>query len=430
MKDRIKNSLLICILLFLCIFLWQSKFNFFHFIPLNATPAKKEKPTFNNHTWFSGEYQKQYEEFFNEEFGFRSLLVKFNHEIDFLCFKRAHASWVIVGKNNYIYESGYIDAYYGRDFIGEEKIHDYLRKIKQIQDTLKKRNKLFLLVFAAGKASFYPEFIPDKFKTKDQPTNYKVFSATAKELQIDCIDFNKFFMEQKGKSKYPLYPQYGIHWSNYGAVNAFDSIVHYTENKLSISLPKLTIQSYNVTDTLRSPDNDLIQGMNLLWQPPSAFKMAYPNYTIKYDSTKQKKLNSLVVSDSFWWYIYGLGLQDSIFKRAEFWYYNKEMHPNLSTVPLNVINSNYFDRLRNSDVIILMHTEATLSKFGNGFVDMCYETFCQKQDTIKEKIQRKRELLVRNGTIFSEIKKRAKDQNIPLDTAIYLNAKWMVENKK
>ena len=428
MQRYIKNSLFICILLFLFVFLCQYKLNFVHLKPLNGASAKKEKPALSINSWFSGEYQKQFEDFFNEEFGFRTVLVKLNHEIDFLCFKKAHAAWVIVGKKNYIYESGYIDAYYGKDYIGEEKINNYLRQIKQIQDTLKKRNKLFLLVFAPGKASFYPEFIPDKYKTDIHPiSNYKAFSKKAEELHLDYIDFNSYFMAQKDKSKYPLYPQYGIHWSSYGAVNAFDSILHYTEKKLSVLLPQLTIHSFDYTDTLRDADNDLVQGMNLLWKPHT-FKMAYPNYTTTYDSTKHKKLNSLVISDSFWWQIYGAGLPKSIFANYNFWYYNKEMYPESSGILLHVGNADYYTRLRNTDVIILMHTEATLARFGFNFVDMCYQTFCQKQDTIKEKIQQSREAIVKTPDWFNKVKKSAEEKNIPIDSEIYLNAKWMAEH--
>ncbi len=35
-------------------------------------------------------------------------------------------------------------------------------------------------------------------------------------MGINHIDFNSYFVQNKGKSKYPLYPQYGIHWSYCG----------------------------------------------------------------------------------------------------------------------------------------------------------------------------------------------------------------------
>src|SRR5207253_3372882 len=130
----------------------------------------------------------------------------------------------------------------------------------------------------------------------------------------------------KEKSKYPLYPQYGIHWSNYGAVKAFDSITSYIEHKLHVNLPDLRISSIKTPDTLQPADDDLITSMNLLWQPKT-YKMAYPVFKVFYDSLVHKKLNSLVVADSYWWQIYGFGLHTNTFKANDFWYYNIGVYP-------------------------------------------------------------------------------------------------------
>ena len=133
MKNAVKHILFfipLCLLLFT---IWQQHYNYFHIKPLNGSFAKKESPVFSWDTWFSGTYQHDKEADKNENFGFRNFFVRLNHQIDFSIFGQARASGVIVGKENYLYEQGYIDAYYGKDFIGYNKVTEYLKKIKQIQ---------------------------------------------------------------------------------------------------------------------------------------------------------------------------------------------------------------------------------------------------------------------------------------------------------
>ena len=66
---------------------------------------------------------------------------------------------VVIGKENYLYEKGYIDAFFGVDFIGHDSIAISAYKLKMIQDTLAKLNKTLLIILAPGKGDFFPEYI-------------------------------------------------------------------------------------------------------------------------------------------------------------------------------------------------------------------------------------------------------------------------------
>ena len=101
--------------------------------------------------------------------------------------------------------------------------------MKFISDTLQKLNKQLLFVFAPGKASFYPEYIPDKYLTQKGITNYQIFLEGIKQRGINHIDFKKWFSDNKYKSKYPLYPQHGVHWSTYGTALVTDSLIKKIE---------------------------------------------------------------------------------------------------------------------------------------------------------------------------------------------------------
>lgn len=115
--------------------------------------------------WLSGEYQAEKEKKVNETFGFRATCIKNNNQIAFSFFKRTDVSEIVIGKDDYLYEGRYITSYYGRDFLCDRAILHRMQKLKFIQDTLTKLNKTLIFVLTPSKASFYPQYMPDQWKS-------------------------------------------------------------------------------------------------------------------------------------------------------------------------------------------------------------------------------------------------------------------------
>jgi hypothetical protein len=193
-------------------------------------------------------------------------LVRLNNQISYAFFNKANAKTVVIGKNNYLYEENYIKAYFGSDFIGSDSILHQVQKLKFIADTLARLNKDLILVFAPGKASFFPEYIPQKYLKQRKETNFESYLKFAKENNLNLIDFNSFFRSQKGISQFPLYPKYGIHWSYYAACFATDSIAKYIELIRQIDIRDIIWDKITI-EPARNGDNDIMVGMNLLFEP-------------------------------------------------------------------------------------------------------------------------------------------------------------------
>jgi hypothetical protein len=371
---KIKGVLFIFILILLIVPIIQNKFNIIKIEPLKGAITEPEKKYFSIKDWLSGDYQEQEEKYLNETFGLRSFFIRINNQIAFSFFGKAKANGVIIGKNNYLYEENYIKAYYGTDFIGIDSINNRIQRLKFIQDTLKKLNKTIIVVFAAGKGSFYPEYFPDEYITKLRgKTNYEYHVKFAKEAGLNFIDFNKFFIENKNKSKYSLYPQFGVHWSYYGMAIAADSIIRYIEKTRKIDMPNLFWDELTLdTDNSHTGDNDIIDGMNLLFKLKS-FPMAYPHIKFQSDSGKTKP-SVLVVSDSFYWAIFNFGFP-SAFSTNHFWFYNRQIFPDSYQKPFETSQVNLRDEINKHDVIIIMANEATLPKLGWGFIENTYSLY-------------------------------------------------------
>jgi len=354
-------------LLFMAPFV-ENKFHFSKLKPLSGAITEPEKKYFSMKDWFSGEYQKQEETYLNESFGFRSFFVRLNNQIAYSLFKTTSAKNVVIGKNGMLFEENYIRAYYGRDFVGNDSIQHRMQKLKFIQDTLQKLNKSLILIFAPGKASFFPELIPDSCLSEKSTTNYDVHIKLAKEYGLNYIDFNSYFIEHKNNTPYPLYPQCGIHWSHYGACLVADSIIRYMEALRKIDMPNLFWTEVEMSDP-KDEDNDIGDGMNLFYGL-KPYKLAYPNLQMQSESGKTKP-SVLVVADSYYWGMYKFGISDA-FGNNHFWFYDKEVYPESYKTGLKVDQLNLGEQISHHDVIIIMATQPTLPDLGWGFIEKLY----------------------------------------------------------
>ena len=436
MKDKaikIRGIILLIILVVLVIPFFQANFNIVKLAPLKGALTEPEKKSFNVKEWFSGIFQEQEENYLNQTFGFRSLFIRINNQLAFSLFDKAKANGVIIGKNNYLFEENYIKAYYGTDFIGNDSITHRIERLKFIQDTLAKLNKNIILVFAAGKGTYYPEYIPDKYRVKKSITNYELHIKLAQEMGLNFIDFNKYFVEQKNTSRYPLYPKYGIHWSYYGMCIAADSIVHYIEKMRNIDMPNLHWKDVDLEDP-KETDYDIADGMNLKFKLKS-FKMAYPHIQFESDSGKSKP-SVLVISDSFYWGMFGSGIITRSFSSNHFWFYNQQVYTAGNDSQSETSQLNLKEEIDKHDVIIIMATEATLPGFGWGFIENTYNLFkgvknkSELNAEFQIKLTNNRKYIKTDKNWMELIKKKAILNKISVDSMLTLDAIWQIQHEK
>jgi len=427
-----KNGLLMLIMSIIFLPLLQNKLNLFELKPLKGAIQNEEEGTFIKNNWFSSTFQEMQEKHLNAMFGFRNDLVRVNNQISFSLFNKAKANDVIIGKENYLYEKSYIDTYAGNDFLGEDSIANTIKQLKFISDTLSKLNKHLIIVLAPGKASFYPEYIPDKYLPVLKNTNYKSFSRGVKRNSLHVIDFNKWFIKNKYKSKYPLYPKNGIHWSNYAVALVIDSIIKKIETTRNINLPNLYFNHVKI-EKPKGDDNDIADGMNLMFELKSV-DLAYPKIIIE-DGLNKTKPRVLTISDSYYWGIYNMGIS-KCFSNHHFWYYNKMVYPETFKHELQAEELDLNLEIKNHDVIIIMATEANLKNFGWGIIQNLDKLFKgtyknnQQKRKLNKQVTQYIDLIKKDIQWLSDTKIRAKEKNITIDSMLVLEALWQIKNQK
>jgi len=405
---------------------------YFHFIeekPLKGAFAKSKDTTINAEAWFEGTYQKLKEVHLNENFGFRTDYVRLNNQIDYSLFDKSNAENVIVGRGGFLYTGDYINAYYGNNFIGKKNLDDRFKKLKELQDIMSAQGILLEVVFAPGKASFYPEFIPTAWVTEKKLSNYDYAVQKCKANKINYIDFNAWFLQQKNISPYDLYPKTGIHWSNYGALIATDSLKNHIEQNTQLILRDFVIDNISFSDSLINPDNDLGETMNLLKDIP-VLPMPIVNYHWTENSLAIKP-KALVISDSYFWNIYYQGLANNFFTDCKFWYYNETVYP--EDAPEHLVKRlNLAEELTKYKVIILMATECNIHDIGWGFIENAHELY---KNDLKGSLRQRiyvgliLESIKGNKKWMQDIEHKAKEKNISVQEMMNLDAIYIYKTE-
>ena len=374
MMEKIKTISAITIIVLLILPVVQFTTGLINIKPLQGAINEVKDVQFTISSWHNETYQKEKEKFLNQEFGFRNSLVRLNNQLYFSLFRIAKADGVIIGKENYLYEENYIKDYYGNNFVGQARINEVTERLKSIDSVFKKMNKTLLVVFAPGKASYYPEYIPDQFIKTNDSTNYKSFSKAIGESGINFIDFNDWFKQQKNISNHVLYPKTGIHWSDYGSILAIDSINRFIANERNHDPVEMYWTEFSQNrDSVSHIDSDIENGMNLLFEIDKPL-MKYPK--LKFNDEGKHKPKVLNVGDSFYRNIFGNGIANELFKDAGFGYYLREIHSPIIGGVKDITEIDLKDFINHYDVVMLMCTEATMCNFPFEFDKKVYNLFC------------------------------------------------------
>ncbi|MBI5539977.1 MAG: hypothetical protein HY951_07960 [Bacteroidia bacterium] len=432
-KEKIKYGLFIlmfCSLIFPDI---QKKIKIFDEAGLDGVFTLADKPKFSKDGWFSGEFQEQFNKYVEDHIGFRNTLIRIRNQFEFSLFKTAHASNVVVGKEDVLYQDFYIDALLGKDLLTKEKVEEKVNKYLFVQNELAKRNITLVMLIAPGKASFLKENLPSYVDiTKAQTSNYDLFSKEMARVNANCLDMRKYFLEIKKTSQYPLFPKCGTHWSGYGLTLVADTLFKYIENKSGLDLVNFHSEPGYLTDVdLRFTDDDIGKGMNLIWDIPS-WKMYYPNIVFEKDETKNKP-DILSIGDSFnqsFWGFYPY-FSELFGNNSVYWYYNK-----IVSWPDSLVNK-YIDvekldakqETENRDIVLIVTTEHNIVNFGFGYIDKLYAIYSGTLAEQNERVIAFENAIKADPNWLEAIRKKASEQNKTLEEMIHIDAVWMAEQE-
>ena len=390
----------------------------FAIMPLKGHIVYVEYPEFSWPGWFEGSYQKEYENYLEDHIGLRNFFVRVHNEIDFSLYRKPKNTGIIVGSDDYLYQMDYIDAYLGKTFIGHEAINNKCHKIKAIQDTLSTYGTELIVVLAPGKASMFPEHIPERLlKDSTGINNHDAYHAAFDEYGIKYIDFNTYFREIKDSSPYPLYHKAGIHWNTYGASLARDSIVRYMEDAKDIDMPDMSYEGIEMSALPRNTDYDVGDALNIFSRVHDQPMPYY--YGHHYEVEGKARPNLMVIADSYYWTIYNLYGNNKLWNTHDFRYYNMQLfsqgNPDKELYAISV------EAMTQFDFIMPLYTEMNLHVMANDFFEQAYALLFES-----ERLEQIKTNIRNDSKWYQQIVDKANERGISEEEMLQKDALWLL----
>jgi hypothetical protein len=158
----------------------------------------------------SGEFQSDFEKYFTQQLTTRKLLSRLYNQILYTIFNSTDNSSIVVGRENYLYETRYPQAYLtevtsaGAEW-EEVVLANKLEELVELKQLLNKRGVALIVRISPTKAEHYPEYLPpayDRFiRMKHNgeygPNWYQVFTKYITKTDIPF--YNQYDLMQEMK---------------------------------------------------------------------------------------------------------------------------------------------------------------------------------------------------------------------------------------
>lgn len=374
MIKQIKIFLIAVFFLLISVPLLQTVRPFLPEPPLSGVLLEKTRPRFSWSTWFSGDFQKYFDQWFSDHLGLRAYFIKTDNQLNFSLFREISQKTnapIVVGRQNNLYEQGYINDYEATSSSEVAKLEAEVKKIKQLQNLVEARNKRFIFLISPSKPVVYPEYLPDGDQqfSSDRLTNYKIFLNLLNKYQVNYFDGQAYLLNYKKLSPYVLFAKGGTHWNYLGACLASAQLLKGLD-KAGQSWPQISCNRLNILQTPRKEDLDLASLINI-WQEQIFYEpLPYPQPSLSNNSSYRPRL--LIVGGSFIWNILRVMKEAKVIGNSDFYYYfsKDSQYPADTFLPIDRDSLNIERVLKEHDAVILESNGASLTEVGFGFVDL------------------------------------------------------------
>lgn len=233
------KRLLLCALLgFVVAPVLQAKFHFIEETGLGGAFTVAAHPEFSWAELRNNAYQPALEHYLEERIGFKSSLIRFRNQLAFSLFRTPHASGIVVGRRDVLFESLQVQSYAGHDRLDEAAVRSQVRRLHTVQRDLARRGVLLLFVMAPNKARFQPEDLPTALRaTPGSVSNYDLYVRALQADTVTTLNMVPLFAQWKKTKPYPLFTRASTHWSGYGATLAADTLLRRLEQLGSVRFP-------------------------------------------------------------------------------------------------------------------------------------------------------------------------------------------------
>ncbi|MBM6828823.1 hypothetical protein H9X85_04965 [Anaerotignum lactatifermentans] len=196
------------------------------FWPSNETTENTELaswPELKTEEGWNKEYMSQMGAYFEDHFALRQYWVTANALLRSTLFYTSATDQVVLGSEDWLYYSGTLDDYLGKNLFSEREKFALLHNLKLIQEYVEGQGSQFILMVPPNKNSLYDEHMPSHYQKADVSNLWELTEAL-KEEEIGYVDL----LEEFSKTEETLYFQRDSHWNSKGALLAYCTLMEQT----------------------------------------------------------------------------------------------------------------------------------------------------------------------------------------------------------
>ena len=252
-------------------------------------------------------YPEDFENYFNDNYGFRKTLVSTNAEMMDKVFNESPDARVVLGKDGWLYFDNYdslLDAT-KRAKISDDLIEKGVEGFADNWKKLKAKNIDYLLVIAADKSLIYSEFLPKYIKNNiSDDGEYRIDrfinALKAKYPDFPILDLRATLLDAKKNEI--IYHKTDTHWNRRGSHYAYLKIM----KKLNIK-PRLRSEFANkedeyikgdISDIVNSDAKNLNYDLRAKFTPKARMLLTIPESAKKLGADKFYRPHFYVNRDS------------------------------------------------------------------------------------------------------------------------------------
>jgi len=207
-------------------------------------------------------FPRQFEDFYNDHFGLREILIYRYHREMKKRFGQSGVPDVIVGKDGWYFYTGNrsLDDFRGLMPLTQQQLISWKKNLVRKRDWLAKQGIHYLFVMVPNKQTIYPEYLPDYFQKAKGTTRVEQLMETLKQdRDVEVLDLRPGLLNAKSERR--LYQKTDTHWNEYGAFVGYKEIMH----KISQWFPKEQFKfDFYFHDTMtEGPAGDLARVLGL-----------------------------------------------------------------------------------------------------------------------------------------------------------------------
>src|ERR1700677_1316312 len=201
-------------------------------------PAPNEKRKLANFPDYKslqnmGPYVAALERYFDDHFGFRKQLVRWNNDWKLKLFHESPVSMAIEGRDGWLYWAGdgMLANYEGSTRLDEQELNDWRKLLETRRDWLAARGEKYVFVVAPDKHSIYPEYLPAWVVKSGKPSKLDQLLAHMRaHSTVEVLDLRPALIAAKKAGL--AFLQTDTHWNSFGAFFAYQQLVRSLQGQL------------------------------------------------------------------------------------------------------------------------------------------------------------------------------------------------------